>query len=251
MWMVTVPGEREDFGEWPVEGAEYRGGKSIVYFLSRKVAKAFAAAYGGELAQAEWEVDLSYQQSWEARPVGERWWLRPEWDASDVPAGRIPLAMKTGLVFGGGDHPTTCAALELLERIPGVGRTVFDLGCGTGILGEAALRLGARRVVGCDLEADAVLMTKQRGVRVYQGPAFAARDGVCDLMLANLPGYVHLDLAGEYARLVQGGGQLIVSGYYDWQVARIEEALGSEFVKREQILRGDAWVGGLYTRSRA
>jgi ribosomal protein L11 methyltransferase len=250
MWMVTVDGEREDFGEWPVEGAELREGQSIVYFSSLTVAQAFAKSQAGKVARALWHVDLSYQKTWTAKPVGARWWLAPPWASAPVPPDRIPLEMKTGLVFGGGDHATTCAALELLERIPVSGRRVFDLGAGTGILSEAAQRLGASLVIACDLESDAASMAHHRGVPAYQGPSVAARPAAFDLVLANIPGYVHLDLASEYSRLLLPAGHLILSGYYEWQVERIEAALGSGFVKTAQIIRGDAWVGALY-QSRA
>lgn len=249
MWQVTVPGEQEDFGDWPVEGAELRDGHSVVFFTSYKVARAFAKANSGKLAAAVWEIDLSYQRTWTAKPVGRLWWLRPSWDPTPAPAGRIELSMQPGLVFGAGDHDTTCAALEILEDAPVQGAQVFDLGCGTGILSEAAQRLGAQRVIACDLEADAAQMSHARRVATYQGSSFASRPELYDLLLVNIPGYVHLDLASEYARLLRPEGWLLLSGYYDWQVERIEAALGPGFTKQRQILRGDAWIGALYHRS--
>ncbi len=248
MWQVTIPCEREDFGDWPVDGAELKNGHSVVYFTNFKVARAFSHAHSGKLETAVWEIDLSYQRTWTAKPVGERWWLRPEWDDAPAPEGRHALIMQTGLVFGGGDHATTCAALEMLETIPLDGKSVFDLGCGTGILSEAASKLGAKTVIACDLEADAAEMSHRRGVKTYQGPSFASRGDRYDVVLANIPGYVHLDLASEYARLLRPEGWLVLSGYYDWQVEKIEAALDRSFRKSRQIVRGDAWIGASYQR---
>lgn len=251
MWQVTVAGEREDFGDWPVDGAELKDGHSVVYFTNYKVARAFAKANSGKLETAVWEIDLSYQKTWTAKPVGHRWWLRPEWDDTPAPDGRHVLTMQTGLVFGGGDHATTCAALEMLEAAPVANAAVFDLGSGTGILSEAAQKLGAKSVIACDLEADAAAMSKARNIAAYQGSSFASRPAQYDVLLANIPGYVHLDLASEYARLLRPHGWLVLSGYYDWQVEKIEAALGPEFHKQQQVLRGDAWIGALYQRTPA
>lgn len=249
--MVTVPGEREYFEDWPVDGAEVLEGETRVYFASRTVAKGFARAFGGELTKAVWEVDLSYQQSWSAMAVGRHWWLRPPWDTAPVPAGRLPLTMQTGLVFGGGDHATTQAMLELMETAPLANRDVFDLGTGTGILSEAAVLLGARQVFACDTDTDAAQMAKARGVAVFHGPSSALRDAIADVLLVNIPGYVHLDLAPEYRRLLRPQGALILSGYYEWQAERIEQSLGEGFRKEQQIMRGDAWVGSYFKLSMA
>lgn len=251
MWMVTVSKVLDDFGEWPVDGAEEKNGASVVYFSSRTVARAFAGAYRGKLAKAVWEIDLAYQETWTAKAVGTRWWLRPAWDNSAVPHGRIALEMKTGLVFGGGDHDTTCASLEMLELASCAGARIFDLGTGTGILSDAARALGAKTVAACDLEADAARMARERGMDCFQGPSFAARGQSFDVVMANIPGYVHLDLASEYKRLLIRGGELVLSGYYEWQVEKIDAAVGDDFVKLRQIMRGDGWIGALYRRSKA
>ncbi len=248
MYMVRMAGRVEDWGAWPIDGAEERPGETWVYFSNMVVAKSFARANGAKVERARWEVNLEYQKEWVAKPVGRCWWLTPEDDISIAPEGRVRLTMKRGLVFGGGDHETTCGSLEMLERIPIDGRRVFDLGTGTGILSEAVLQLGAALAVGCDLEWDAAAMAHRRGVAAYQGPSFAMRDEAFDVVVSNIPGYVHLDLAAEYRRLLRPGGDLVLSGYYEWQAARIEAALpGLE--KRHQIVLGDGWVASIFSHA--
>jgi ribosomal protein L11 methyltransferase len=138
----------------------------------------------------------------------------------------------------------------MMERIDFSGKRVFDLGTGTGILSEAAKVLGAASAIACDLEADAATMAHERGVAAYQGPSFAMPDGRFEVLLVNVPGYVHLDLAPEYSRLLQQNGTLLLSGYYEWQAERIEAAL-PEFQKVDQILRGDGWVASIFSHARA
>ncbi len=249
MYMVRVDGVLEDFGEWPIDGAEERPGETWVYFSNRVVAGSFAKAHEAKIERAQWEVNLAWQKEWKAKPVGQRWWIAPEGDMV-VPEGRHRLGMRTGLVFGAGDHDTTCGCLEMMERIDFAGKAVFDLGTGTGILSEAAKVLGALPVIACDLEADAARMAHERGIAAYQGPSFALPDSLFDVLLVNVPGYVHLDLSPEYSRLLSKGGVLLLSGYYEWQAERIEAAL-PEFQKVDQLLKGDGWVASIFSHARA
>ncbi|MBM3759439.1 MAG: hypothetical protein FJW36_04250 [Acidobacteria bacterium] len=250
MYMVRVSGILDDFGDWPIDGAEERDGESWVYFSNQVVARSFAKANGGKLERARWEVNLDYQRSWTAKPVGTRWWIAPETDPEPAPEGRHRLTMRPGLVFGAGDHDTTCGTLEMMERVSFIGQSVFDLGTGTGILSEAAKVLGAASVIACDVEADASRMAHDRGIATFQGPSSALPDGRFDILLVNIPGYVHLDLAPEYSRLAKPNATLILSGYYEWQAERIEAAL-PEFSKRDQILLGDGWVASIFSHARA
>lgn len=248
MWMVKITTPVEDWGEWPVAGVEERENYWLVYFSSRTVAQAFARAFRGKLEKADWTPDLRYQQDWKAFPLGERWWIAPERDTTPVPPGRHLLVMREGLVFGAGDHPTTQGCLELMERLPLAGRTVFDLGTGTGILSAAAKTLGAASVSACDTDAESAQMAHQAGVPVWHGPSLSARDHCCHVLLCNIPGYVHLDLAEEYRRLLTPGGHLLLSGYYEWQAEKIEQAL-TGFHKIDQIVRGDAWVSAIFAHA--
>lgn len=246
MWMVRISNSLEDWGEWPVAGVEERPGCALVYFSSRTVAQAFARAFQGKLEKADWTPDLRYQQDWQAFALGQSWWIAPERDTAPTPLGRHRLVMREGLVFGSGDHPTTQGCLELLEHIPLANRRVFDLGTGTGILSIAAKTLGALSVSACDTDPESALMAHSGGVPVWHGPSSAARDACCDILLVNIPGYVHLDLAPEYFRLLAPGGRLLLSGYYEWQAEKIERAL-SGFRKTRQIVRGDAWVSAIFS----
>lgn len=250
MYMVRIAGVVDDWGSWPISGAEERSGETWVYFSSRLVAREFAKAYGSKVERARWEVNLDYQREWTGKPVGKRWWIAPDWDQSAAPEGRSRLGMRKGLVFGAGDHDTTCGCLEMMERLDFSSRKVFDLGTGTGILSEAAMQLGAAQAIACDLEWDAALMAHERGVAAYQGPSFALPDGGFDVLLVNVPGYVHLDLSPEYGRLLRPGGHLLLSGYYEWQAERIEAAL-VDFRRVDQILRGDGWVASIFSHATA
>jgi ribosomal protein L11 methyltransferase len=250
MYMIRLPGQFEDWGEWPISGVEERDGESWVYFSNLIVARSFANAHHAKIETARWEVNLDYQSEWVARPVGQRFWLRPDHDSAPPPSQRIVLTMNRGLVFGAGDHPTTRGCLLMMERVPLTGRTVFDLGSGTGILSEAARLLGAAHTFACDTEADAALMTHARHVQAFHGPSAAARDHCCDVLLVNIPGYVHLDLAPEYHRLLRPSGALILSGYYDWQVDRIIEALPWFQLLHQERLE-DGWIASILSHAAA
>ncbi len=248
--MVRIPGVLDDFGDWPIDGAEERPHETWVYFSSQIVARGFAKSTGGKLERARWEVNLDYQQSWQPKPVGQHFYLAPPWDDSPTPPHRHRLTMQPGLVFGAGDHDTTCGALALLEQLPVQHKTIFDLGTGTGILSLAALALGAQSVIACDTDADAARLAHSLGIPTFHGPSSAAPDAAFDILLVNIPGYVHLDLAPEYTRLLKPAGHLLLSGYYEWQAERIEAALPA-FTRLHQTISADSWVASIFSHARA
>ena len=94
--------------------------------------------------------NATWQSQWQPMEVGQRWYLTPPGDTSVTPAHRIRLALRPGLAFGNGDHPTTHLCLQALEIELRAGDRFLDVGCGSGLLGEAAQLLGAQ-AFGCDL----------------------------------------------------------------------------------------------------
>ena len=107
---------------------------------------------------------------------GERLWVKPPWDESEIPEGRVELILEPGLAFGTGRHPSTRLALLAIERqfARKPPERMVDLGCGSGILGVAALLYGAKRVTAFDLDPKAVEETlapggAERGGRPHDG----------------------------------------------------------------------------------
>ena len=171
--------------------------------------------------------------SQDARPItfGERLSVCPAWsehDRSDVP-GLIELGPGG---FGNGRHPTTRELIEVLvERIAG-GERVLDVGCGSGILGLCALRLGAASVVAVDVQPDAVEAARRNsGINGMAGRLEATLDplgdigGPFDAVLANIARAGIAELAWELVSHVSLHGWLAVGGISPSQCAQIVDFL--------------------------
>ena len=171
--------------------------------------------------------DADWSSTWRdhapARCFGGRLWVAPR-DA-DVPAGAVVLRLDPGLAFGTGGHATTALCLEWLASRCIDGWSVVDYGAGSGILGIAALLLGAARVVAIDHDPQALVATRDNAT--YNGVA-AARLTISapdelpttphDLVLANILAGPLTSLAPTLTRWVKPGGRLVMSGMLAHQV---------------------------------
>jgi ribosomal protein L11 methyltransferase len=188
--------------------------------------------------------------------LGRRLYIRPAW--SEVPDARpddIMLVMDPGMAFGTGTHPTTQLCLITLEERladwPAV--DVLDLGCGSGILGIAALKLGASKVLALDIDELAVTSTLENAALNGVGERITAQQGGLetlkasprhfDLLLCNILAKVIIEMCGQgLGDVLRAGGQAIFSGIIDDQADDVEAALrqmGLEPMQRR--VQGD-WV---------
>ena len=150
-------------------------------------------------------------------------------------AGPADLVIEAS-AFGGGTHPTTASCLELLASLaPLHGLRVLDLGSGSGILGIAAVRLGAARALCLDVNPDAVACARRNGlangvdgplVHRLGGPSDLAGERF-DLVVANVGGELLLDEARAVAALARGGGRLLLSGLLRAWAGDLEAAYGA------------------------
>lgn len=158
------------------------------------------------------------QDSFPPIPIGERFWLAPEWNREPPPPGRMRLEITPGMACGTGWHECTQLCLEWLEGAVTPGCSVFDAGIGSGILSVAARMLGAACVVGCDIDIEAVEAARERlgGNLVYAGTPEAARSASFDIVVANISPTAIRELEPDLRRIAKPGAAIIVSGFPDY-----------------------------------
>ncbi len=166
------------------------------------------------LAEQNW-VQLT-QAQFDPIQISGRLWIVPSWHDSPDPSA-INLVLDPGMAFGTGSHPTTRLCLEWLEKTVTPGCSVFDYGCGSGILAIAAGKLGAREVRGLDIDPQAVEAARANAERNAVMADFVDGsqpiDGTYDVVVANILSNPLRVLAPAICALVRpAGGQLALSG---------------------------------------
>lgn len=219
---------------------------------------ALAGLEESDLAFELLEVDPAWSDRWRdhatAVAVGRRFVVRPEWvpHDEDLARGRVEVLVDAADAFGSGSHPTTRLCLAAVEQVVAPGDAVLDVGCGTGVLGVAALLLGAGSLVAVDVDPAAIGATLRtaslNGVadrvgEVSQRPVadVTVDHGPFDLVLANLLIPVIETLGRDLAAATRSGGHLVLSGLLDDQVDRAVAAVGAG---RDDVdvVRDDDWV---------
>ncbi|HLG97650.1 MAG TPA: 50S ribosomal protein L11 methyltransferase [Bryobacteraceae bacterium] len=154
------------------------------------------------------------RDAWPPIMVGQRFYLVPPWAQDATPPGRLRLEIEPGMACGTGRHPATQLCLEALEKYVRPGCPVLDVGTGSGILAQAALLLGAGRVVGCDVDTDAIAVARARvDVPLFVGSADAVQSCSQDLIVANIDSATVELLGPEFARVRRPASTLILSGF--------------------------------------
>jgi ribosomal protein L11 methyltransferase len=175
------------------------------------------------------------RDAWPPITVGQRFFLTPPWCHLPTPPGRLRLPIYPGMACGTGRHPATQLALEAIEQYVQPGNSVVDVGTGSGILASAAALLGAGRVIGCDIDPEAVGIALERAsVPMFVGSAAAIRSQWADVVIANIDAATIEELASDLARIRKPDGVLILTGFPDWNVPEGFQAKESR--KREEWL---------------
>lgn len=168
------------------------------------------------------------QSQFDPIPVGQRLLILPSWHAAETQAGdREALIIDPGLAFGTGSHPTTRLCLEWLDEHDLASLRVIDYGCGSGILAIAAARLGAREVIGIDIDPQAVLSTTENArinrVQVMALTGETEQPAPADLVIANILSTPLKLLAPLLSSLVAPGGRIILSGVLERQIDEVAQ----------------------------
>lgn len=200
--------------------------------------------------------DQDWMNSWKVhyKPIriGEKLLVVPSWIEMDT-TGRVALRIDPSMAFGTGTHPTTQLCLEMVEKYVTPGIKVMDIGCGSGILSIAAIKLGAQSALGVDIDPLSIKATNENSemnqvtaqVRVEEGSVAEILNGQfgeteSPLVLANIlaPVIIRLFQAGLH-KLVISGGVLVLSGILEPQAEEVREtaeAMGMVFIEQRQSL---------------
>jgi ribosomal protein L11 methyltransferase len=206
--------------------------KLRVFFDDDTLAPELQSRYGGEITPADLRDWVAFAHEFlKPMEIGQRIFVCPEWRDDPTPPGRIRIIVNAGLAFGTGAHETTRLCLEAIERHLVPSMTLADVGTGSGILAEAAVKLGAGKVYACDSDPEAVAVAAENfakagvAVELSHDPIDACPDEFADIVVANISPAWIADLAQEWLRVLKPGGRAILSGFEAADVPRVSAAL--------------------------
>ncbi len=214
------------------------------------------------LNEEGWSISLSYiderdwgkewKKAFPPRKVGDKLVIKPPWAEYKAKEGEIVLEIEPRSAFGTGEHPSTRLVLALLERYIKAGDLVIDVGCGSGILSFASILLGARKVIGVDIDERAIEESKENAERLsLSDRAEFVRGNLLkdipvvevDIILCNidLPSLGNLFPYLPY--FLKKGGYLIASGFTieGYKLLEVPENLEEVEKKREGDWLGVVW----------
>ena len=218
--------------------------KVLNYLKSIHPDKANMAYKLEQLEDKDWERE--WMDNFHPMKFGERLWICPSWREVPEP-NAVNVMLDPGLAFGTGTHPTTALCLTWLDGLDLEGKTVVDFGCGSGILSLAALKLGAKKVIGIDIDPQALQASLENAKRNQcedrlelflpkDQPQFKA-----DVVVANILAGPLRELAPVIIEYVASKGVLALSGVLEEQAEQLQSIYG-EFCQMDSIKVQEEWV---------
>jgi ribosomal protein L11 methyltransferase len=194
------------------------------------------------LEDKDWERE--WMDNFHPIQFGKRLWICPSW--RDIPdPDAVNVMLDPGLAFGTGTHPTTSLCLQWLDALQLEQKTVVDFGCGSGILAIAALKLGAEKAIGIDIDPQALLASKDNAGRndiADKLDVFLPQDQPdmqADIVLANILAAPLRELRGVITNYCKSGGLLVMSGILATQAEEINELYAVDFDMEPIAIEGD------------
>ena len=250
-----TPGETPQYGEpgepgeqlWPVSRL------SALFAPDTDVRAALcAAAVEVELPSPPHESYVLAEQDWVRATqaqfgpirINDDFWIVPSWSQAPQPSA-LNLRLDPGLAFGTGSHPTTGLCLEWMHAHLKRGESLLDYGCGSGILAIAGALLGAGRVVGTDVDVQAMRASESNAVANGVQVTFVLPDalgpGAFAMVVANILANPLTLLAPALAHRVQPGGRIALSGILEPQADAVAAAYARWFTIGTWKVR-DGWA---------
>jgi ribosomal protein L11 methyltransferase len=195
--------------------------------------------------------------------VGKNIVVKPTWEPYEPKPGQVIIEIDPGRAFGTGKHPSTALCLEILELILSESSrekmdsvtSVLDVGTGSGILGIAAARLGARRVLGLDLDPEALKVAEKNllkngveGIMSVSSIPLHRLGETYDLVIANLTAQVITQMAANLSRCVSPEGWLVLSGILNEQMEEVVKCFEAHYFNEVDSWTMEEWRAILLRR---
>ena len=194
--------------------------------------------------------------------VGKNIVVKPTWEPYEPKPGQVIIEIDPGRAFGTGKHPSTALCLEILELILSESSrekmdsiSVLDVGTGSGILGIAAARLGARRVLGLDLDPEALKVAEEsllrngvEGIMSVSSIPLHRLGETYHLVIANLTAQVITQMAANLSRCVSPEGWLVLSGILNEQMEEVVKCFEAHYFKEVDSWTMEEWRAILLRR---
>ena len=203
------------------------------------------------LADRDWERE--WMDDFTPLRMGQRLWIVPSWHEPPE-ADAVNLILDPGLAFGTGTHPTTALCLEWLDELAVAGhlteQTILDVGCGSGILAIAALKLGASHADATDIDPQALQASRENaerngiaesGLNLYY-PEQLSDSGDYPIVTANILAGPLVELAPMIAGHVAPGGRIALSGVLANQADEVYEAYAAQGIAMDEPVIREGWV---------
>ena len=219
----------------------------IIAYINEKVGE--IKALGIDVGEGKVEFEKMYEEDWannwkkyyKPSKVGEKIVVKPIWEEYEAKDEELVVELDPGMAFGTGEHETTRMCIQALEKYVQKDSTVFDVGCGSGILAIAAAKLGAKLAVGVDLDPVAVESAKENvgfnnidNIEILHGNLIEVIDGKADIVVANIIAEIICILTEDVSRVIKPNGYFITSGIIHDRVEMVTNKLeecGFEVVK--------------------
>ena len=229
--------------------------EKLLESLRQKEAFGSLTLHQNALAETNWEE--SWKDNYPPQEVGQKLVVLPYWLSDSDTQGRLPVILDPGLTFGTGAHPSTQMVMEAMEQLVTPNASCLDLGSGSGILSIAALRLGADRAIGVDIDPKAENIARENAAyNGFAAPQFTALTGNVtadrrlmdtlrqeqyDLVLVNIVADVIIGLSPVLPKLLSSHSTLICSGILDTRLEDVAAALKSQGLTITSIRAKEDW----------
>jgi ribosomal protein L11 methyltransferase len=200
-----------------------------------------------EVSDEDWAN--AWKKYYKPLKVGERVVIKPTWEEYKAKAGEVVIELDPGMAFGTGTHETTAMCVRLLEKYVKESSAVFDVGCGSGILGITAAKLGAKKVVCVDIDEISCKVSRENAemnnvddrVVVRCGNLLNEVSGKADVIIANIIADIIISFSEDAMSFLTKGGIFISSGIIRDRSDEVLRKLRAEGFNILEVLSVGEW----------